>query len=270
MKRFGFGFGFNSLKNLDPNTIEFITQWGITDPVQINALNRLVLNYKGIGNLNSSVDLWIVSNAIIPIAGGSASSHRGNLKDPRDLDASFRLAFSGGWTHNANGITGNGVNSYANTFLNPNTVFAASNSRYGIYIRTNVNELKYDLGISVGVNELMISSRYSDLFYANLGNIAAYGTVSNTDSRGFYSLIRRDSTNTLGFKNGGLVLTHAETEARPNQTVYLGAVNAGGPALAFASKNYAFAVFGQALSDANALLEYQIIQQYQTDLSRAV
>jgi hypothetical protein len=266
----GIGLPFIKASGLDPATSAFITAFGITEPTQINALNRLVLNYKGQGNLNSSVDLWTNSDAIYPIVGGSASQHTGNLKDPRNLDAAFRLAFSGGWTHNSNGMTGNGINSFANTFLNPNTAFSNANSRYGIYVRTNVNEVKYDLGISVGVNELMIATRYSDLFYANLGSNTAYGTVSNTDSRGFFSLIRRDSTNTLGFKNGVNVITHAETEVRPNQTAYIGAVNAGGVALAFASKNYAFAVFGKSFNDANSLLEYQIIQQFQTDLGRNI
>ena len=51
--------------------------------------------------------------ALYPFVGGTATSHKFNLKDPRDLDAAFRLQFNGGWTHNSNGVTPNGTNGYA-------------------------------------------------------------------------------------------------------------------------------------------------------------
>jgi hypothetical protein len=270
--RIGIGIGLQFIKasGLDPATSAFITAFGITDPTQINAINRLVLNYKGQGNLNSSVDLWTNSDAIYPIVGGSASQHTGNLKDPRNLDAAFRLAFSGGWTHDTNGMTGNGVNTFANTFFNSLNNFTTSNSRSFIYSRTNVNETKYDIGAISGSNETAVTTRFIGNFFVNLGSNAAYGLIANADSRGLFGFIRRDASNTLGFKNGINVITHAETEVRPNQNLYLGGINNGGTAAAFSSRNYSFAVFGQAISDTNALLEYQIIQQFQTDLGRNV
>jgi hypothetical protein len=255
---------------IDANAAAFIAAAGITDPTQKAAINRLVLNYKGIGDINTSVDLWSITNAIYPIVGGSATQHKFNLKNPLDTDAAFRLAFSGGWTHSANGMLGNGTNTFANTFLNALNNFSSENFRAGIYITTNVNESKFDIGVSSGANELMISARLSNLLHINMGSTSSYGVFSNTDSRGNYSLIRRDSTNSLGFKNGAILITHAETEVRPNFNIYIGALNAAGTASVFASKNYAFSVFGQGLSNANALIEYNIIQAFQTDLGRAV
>jgi hypothetical protein len=55
--------------------------------------------------------------AIYPFVGGTATSHKYNLKDPRDLDAAYRIAFNGGWTHNSNGITGDGTTGYAYTYV---------------------------------------------------------------------------------------------------------------------------------------------------------
>ena len=266
----GIGLKFGGAVTLDPATTAFITAARITDPTQINAINRLVLNYKGQGNLNTSVDLWTNSLAIYPMVGGTATTHMYNLKNPVDSNAAFRLSFSGGWTHNSNGITGNGTNTFANTFLNPNTGLSSGSGRIGVYSRTNLNEVRYDMGCAAGGSELITITRGADLFYSNYGSNASYGTSANTDSRGFFITNRLGGTNTTGYKNGSLVITHAETESRPNFSIYIGALNNGGVAASFAAKNYAFSVIGQGLSDANSLLEYQIIQQFQQDLNRQV
>ena len=268
----GLGIG-NSITGsvLDPATSAFITATGITDATIINAVNRLVLNYKGQGNLNSSLDLWTNSLAIYPIVGGSASSHMYNLKDPRNLDAAFRLAFSGGWTHDSNGMIGNGINTFINTFIQANTNLTAASGRIGIYSRSNVNEFRYDMGATTaGGTELMIISRGSNTFYSNYGLNSSYGTITNTDSRGLFVTNRNGAVNTTGYKNGNLVITHSETGSLPNFNIYIGALNNFGTAVNYATKNYSFAVIGNGLSDANSLLEFQIIQQFQTDLGRAV
>ena len=97
-----FGSGF------DPDAQAFITAAAITDSTQQNAINTLVIALKG-------YSIWTKMKAIYPIVGGVASSHKYNLKDPRDLDAAFRLTFTVGWTHSANGMTPSVA--YANTFL---------------------------------------------------------------------------------------------------------------------------------------------------------
>ena len=57
-------------------------------------------------------------DAVYPFLGGTSSSCKWNLKDPRNLDAAFRLTFSGGWTFSSTGALPNGVNAYANTYWN--------------------------------------------------------------------------------------------------------------------------------------------------------
>jgi hypothetical protein len=107
----------------DPNALAFIAATGITDNTQKSAINSLVLSLKG-------YSIWDKLNVIYPFVGGTATTHKFNLKDPRDLDAAYRLSFSGGWTHNSNGITGNGTNAYASI---SNTI---ANTSYGAYTRT--------------------------------------------------------------------------------------------------------------------------------------
>jgi hypothetical protein len=99
----------------DPNAQAFLNAAVITDVTQANAVNSLVIGLKADG-------LWNNMRALYPIVGGTASTHKWNLKDPRDLDVAYRLQFNGGFTHNANGFNGNGVDGFANTYINNITI----------------------------------------------------------------------------------------------------------------------------------------------------
>jgi hypothetical protein len=116
---------------VDPDAQAFITAAAITDTTQQAAIDNLVIGLK-------ADSLWINMKAIYPFVGGTASAHKYNLKDPRDLDAAYRLSFSGGWTHNANGITGNGVNTYAQTYNNSASSLGAYSRVSGIFLGFDV------------------------------------------------------------------------------------------------------------------------------------
>jgi hypothetical protein len=111
---------------IDPDAQAFITAAGISNSTQQSAINSLVVSLKG-------YSIWNKLDVIYPFVGGTATTHKFNLKDPRDLDAAFRIQFSGGWTHNANGITGNGTNALANTFFIPSN---PEMNLLGVYART--------------------------------------------------------------------------------------------------------------------------------------
>ena len=168
---------------LDPDASAFINAAGITDPTITTAVDTLVTDLKGYG-------IWTKLKAIYPFVGGTATTHKFNLKDPRDLDAAFRLLFSGGWTHSANGIQSNGTNTFANTFYVPNTECDSQNNSVSIYIRNNVNQAAYDMSATNdsggGTNPFGLTSRYSPTnlsYYLNgVTNISA--TIG--DSTGFW------------------------------------------------------------------------------------
>jgi hypothetical protein len=95
---------------LDPDAEAFLLAAGITDATITSAIDNLVLSLK-------ADSIWTKMTALYPFVGGTASTHKFNLKDPRDLDAAFRLTFVGSPTHDANGMQGNGSSQYANTHL---------------------------------------------------------------------------------------------------------------------------------------------------------
>ena len=123
-----------------PNTIDqdstnFIIAAGISDSVQTSAIETLVSDLKTYG-------LWTKMKAIYPFVGGSANSHKFNLKDPRNLDGAYRLVFNGGWTHTSNGAKPNGTTGYAETYLN-NNILGLNDISFGVYFGED-NTISYD------------------------------------------------------------------------------------------------------------------------------
>ena len=249
----------------DPDAQAFITAAGITDNTQKTAINTLVLDMKGFG-------IWTKMKAIYPFVGGTATTHKWNLKDPQDTNAAFRLVFFGGMTHSANGIQGNGTNSYANTFLNTSAM--TDNNHMSIYIRTNVDEVKEDIGNFSGFTAgFGIDSRISNIAYYTNHSTAGgtYVSFVNSDSRGLHINTRNSNSNHKGFLNGILKGTNtAVGTTSVNFDIYVGARNNSGGAQIFSSKQFAFASIGDGLTDTEAGNFYTAVQAYQTTLGRQV
>lgn len=248
----------------DADAQAFITATGISG-TNASAINTLVIDLK-------AASIWTKMKAIYPIVGGTATAHKFNLKNPLDTDAAFRLVFNGGWTHSANGVLPNGTNAYANTFFNPSAI--TNNNHISIYIRTNINEAKEDIGVfSAPVAAFGIESRVTNVAYY-LNHSSGGGTFisfANTDSRGFHVNTRNSSSNQKGFLNGILKGTNIVVGTTPiSLNIYIGCRNNGGVATLYSSKQYAFASMGDGLTDAEALSFRTAVQTYQTTLARQV
>lgn len=267
--------------SLDPAAQAFITAAGITDATQINAINNLVLNLKGRGIVNNSVDLWSDRLAVYPFVGGSATSHKFNLKDPQDTNGAFRLVFAGGWIHNSTGITPNGTNAYADTNFNPSAQsLELTNAGLYVYQRAapDVGTTRSKMGAEVGS---VVDSIH--LLWGTAGT-AERGIVGAASSAEYTPLPAESSAGIVGstmvtvsgdryakyYANGVQRGTSAlQNGAMPNYNIYIGAVNRAGSALNFFNKEMAFASIGRGASSANALLYHQVVVAFQTELSRA-
>jgi hypothetical protein len=188
---------------VDANAQAFITAAGITDPTQQSAIDNLVIGLKADG-------IWTNMTAIYPLVGGTATTHKYNLKDPRDLDAAYRLAFNGGWTHDANGITGNGVNTYADTF-------SFSSKTIGIYSRVNGKFLGQTATFED--NDGFFSNYVGFEMYGNqLVSVNNFISISGAPFTKMYTVVDSGSSNANSLKvyrNGVDTLTPSPAGATP-------------------------------------------------------
>ena len=251
----------------DADAQAFITAVAITDPTQQTAINNLVVGMKADG-------IWTKMKAIYPFVGGTASTHKWNLKDPRDLDAAFRLVFNGGWTHSSNGATPNGTNGYADTKLAPSSSLSTTSAHFTTYLRTNSTGATCDIGSFLSNARMILYSRYpSSETYATISNSGYPIGVpfSTTDSTGFWQTIRENNTNTKIFQNTIKKADGAVAfSTLPNVPFYIGAVNNTSVASLFSNRQTSFSTIGNGLTDTEAANLYTRVQAFQTSLSRQV
>jgi hypothetical protein len=242
----------------DADAQAFITAAGITDATQQSAINTLVVDLKTYG-------IWTKMKAIYPFVGGTASAHKFNLKDPRDMDAAFRLVFSGGWTHSSSGAKVNGINAYANTYFNLNN-FTSTNAGASVY-RNAMTNGGSDIATYAGSNTSIFYNAWS----SNLQTVAAFsnnGTLNYADTSGLglYTTNALSGT-TKGYRNGVVKLTNTTQGAPPNVNSQIGRNTYG---VEYADSRYGFAAYHDGLTDTEAANLYTAVQAYQTTLSRNV
>lgn len=260
----------------DADAQAFITAASITDSTQQSAVNQLVLDLK-------SYSLWSKMLGIYPMVGGSASSHKWNLKDPRDLDAAYRLSFGGGWTHGSTGAAPNGTNAYGSTFWAMDDISLATrvnNFHMSYYSRTEIptgngwvmgrgqtatGDPLYGIALKrTGTNARIFDS----------GNLSVNGRVSDTitDGRGFYIGARSSTTSAKLYKDGSTALNNTATVTHNTSYigygVALGALWSATPY--YQSNECAFSSFGESLSDTEASNLNTAVQAFNTTLSRNV
>lgn len=249
---------------IDSDAQAFITAAAITDSTQQSAINTLVTDLKGYG-------LWTKMKAIYPFVGGTATSHKFNLKDPRDLDDAYRLTFSGGWTHTSAGALSNGVNSYADTKLVPSSTLSLNNTHISSYIRDFSASYA---GVLLGTNKtsrLWIAPSFSAIYGIFQINNANITFNSRSGNGGLWLGSRTTSTNEKAFNNGSLHLNiTANSTALDDGKIYIAARNDGSIATNYFLGTTAFASIGDGLTDTDATNLYTAVQAYQTTLNRQV
>jgi hypothetical protein len=247
----------------DADAQAFITAASITDPTQQSAVNDLVVGLK-------ADNLWTKMKAVYPFVGGSASTHKWNLKDPRDLDAAYRLTFSGGLTHNANGVTFS-TNGYARSYYNL-TAGNLYNRAYSEYVRlvTNNNSTGWTGvfdGINVFGNQLAIVS-------GNLNYAAGLNNLNGLDGPILYGLQTSSvtsGTNASKYYSTDVSITSITANATPTSgEFYLGALNSGGSAILYCNKNISFSSISDSLTQTDVTNLNNLVQTFQTALSRNV
>lgn len=257
----------------DSDAQAFIVAAGINNFTQKKAVNELVISLKANG-------LWTKLDAIYPFVGGTATSHKFNLKNPSDSNAAFRLVFNGTITHSSDGITPNGVNGYANTFYTPSANMTLDKGMLAIYSRTNIDLAG---GFDMGSNGT--ANNYLNIVPRGSGNMVSDFNSNNADanrmivsvpnSQGLFQSSRKSTTNGTLYKNGVILKNETNIVSTTLNTfsLYISARNNNGsPGVgSFSSRNLSFAAIGSQLwNDTDAANFYTIVQAFQTTLGRQV
>ena len=249
-------------KGADTDALAFITAANITDTTQKSAINQLVSDLK-------SANIWSKMKAIYPFVGGTAETHRWNLKNTN----SFKIDWYGATTHDSNGITGNG-SSYGNTNLIPSVSLTNNSLNISVFTRTASSASETQIGCS--------TSSYLPIIGLSTYNIAGQAFFDGydfTDHRiisaslpngvGFYQGNILTSTNQKLYKNNSIIAstTIAQTLSQPTvQPLYILARNDSGTASNYSQRNLSFASIGDGLTDSEATAFYNAVLAFQVNL----
>jgi hypothetical protein len=267
---------FNKINEYFDYDIEnFILSAQITNLTQQSAITTLITSLKNNG-------LWDKFYTIYPFIGGTATSHKFNLKDARDLDSAYRLSFlGGGWIHNSNGITPNGSTSYANTFIRPSTIFNTTDLNHLSYYSKTDSAVGFEYTMGVATTGLsthgLIIRRDTNLafFASDYGTGVTYRAASNTNStngQGFF-IGTQQGTSIKLYRNTTVLSSNTSLTLNTSPAsdyMSIGGINVNGTTQNFTNKTAAFASIGKKLTDSEVTTFYNIVQAYQTTLGRQV
>jgi hypothetical protein len=263
---------------LDPDTVAFITATGIESQTITNAINTFVTNLK----LNG---FWDKLNVIYPFVGGTAESHKYNLKDPRDLDAAYRITFSGSYEHSVqNGLVpvpiGGLYNASGDTHYG-NIGGINNNFSLGFWTKSNFIETsavdKWTFGVAgttpVGSGPYALKiNQFSDIATTRFGSgEAVFRTPGDVPITGLVIGSRTSGTNQKVYLNGQLkdTDTNLNQQGSPFRNIHFGlpAPPSGDP-LQYSGLNCIYAHIGAGLSDSEVSLLYTFVNTLQTSLDR--
>jgi hypothetical protein len=217
--------------------------------------------------------LYSLIDAMYPVVGGVADSHKLNAKNPIDSDGAYRLTFTTGWSHSASGMATDGAaTTYANTHYDANGIVSGTADQHVSIYSTVGGGDRQDIGSTIAVPAVTEVGIYVNFptngFAASVKAAAApYRTYTQPTDAGIgYYIATSTGINVLGTKNGDLVIDASQTPAFTNKTHYIG--NSNGNLLVGLSSNYIFATIGRQLSSAQMTTLSTIINTFQTSLGR--
>ena len=264
--------GGSSGGGTDVDAQAFITAASLTDSTQISAVNTLVTGLKSAG-------IWSKMTALYPLIGGNATAHSYNLSNP----SQYRINWYGGWTHNSNGITGNGTNSNGFIELRASNLYSSyqNSLSMGVSVRNNTNN-----GADISAQQngswvgLELWSKASDAIYHSNFDTFFNGIQSISTSVGITISNRIGNTKYI-IKNGNVINTSVSPTDNTNSgnqlLVAIGGANrtitglSGVTALPYTSdKNYDTIFIGHSMNNSEMNSLTQLIDAFNTTLGRKV
>ena len=245
------------------SSLPFLNAAQITDGQQKYAIYTLVSDLQSYG-------VWDKMQAIYPFVGGSANSHKFNLKNPLDTDVAFRLTFSGSWIHSSTGAKPDGSTAWGSTKYVPSVNSTANSFHMTYYSRTLVSETKRDFGARDNTGQTEIAISYGGNSYFDPNNNDNSTLTFSSNSQGFFLASRTGSLGIFGQRNA-TQQQGSQAEYRQNQAIYMATSNyQNAPFGGYSTKEVAFASLGLGLTLTEAANLYTAVQRFQTTLGRQV
>ncbi len=241
----------------------FISEAAITDPGQQSAIRALTSSLFSSG-------IWPKLRALWPMVGVTIRAHSRNLKDPYDTDAAHRLTFPNGATFGPLGTDFNGTNQYANTHLIVDNISNAGLAYYHTEPATTYNDVcmgSYPGGSGSDFYMQIYNGGSNSVFTAGGNTYAIFAT-------GPIGLLQGNSDGGVQLYRNGALLA-AQGGGFMNSTILpvaIGGMMNGseGNVTNFVNANCALASINFAFTAADVTAFYNMVQQYQTALGRAV
>lgn len=250
----------------------------INSDVTLSGNDRLYAHFLVGRNINDN--LWTKNKAVYGMLGGTAATHKWNWKDMRNLDAAFRILFSGTWTHSSLGSKPAGNNmSFADTFLVPSSNLTLNNVHLSLYSRDNGSNNSIDIGARIGSSPVLYLEMGvytnavggTDIRMYSQSNI---NTTASNNGRGYFISTRISNSNVSVYKNGNKLAENLNlsTSGQPTNSIFLGGVHSGTGAISVnpSSLQISFSSIGDGLTEQEAAIMSNIISFAQGILNRKV
>ena len=270
----------------DADAFNFVETAGISDETQAAAINTLVLGLK-------SNNLWTKMQVIYPFVGGTAYSHKFNLKDPRDLDAAFRIQFFGAVTHNNLGVSSSAAG-YGDTRFSPLNNFADISSSIhatiymsaGLangsiftdqapqwnyaYITLDISPVRIGEESSTGVYAAI--SAYSTTGYSNIIQTNAAAASTGLNRTGLWAATRTSNTLATAYRRSSVqnfTITSTNAFVTPSQNNTMRLFRSYQQNGATAGGLFTFASLGTGLQTSEIDTLYTLVTAFNTTLGRS-
>ena len=267
--------------NLAPVTVDvdafrFIDIANITNPTQAAAISSLVIGLK-------ATNLWNKMQVIYPFVGGTAFSHKFNLKNPIPTNAAFQATFNGALIHNAYGVGSGSIGAgYIETsFLDTRDfVNISSSAHVSIYGTVGNGAIGFMQPIWNHANGAFNNDggiNFQPSNFQTYGSVARiFGnsnmTVSTTTGLGMNIISRDSATSNAFYYKTPSVDFNSTSAAAFSKAGDSGNIKFLGGTFTNTTTMLAlgFASIGTGLSSTDAANLYTLVQAYQTTLGRQV
>jgi len=267
--RFGLGKNLGLITDFD--AAAFVEATGISGQAQLTAINNLVIGLK-------ANNLWNKMQLIYPFVGGTAYTHKFNLKNTN----TFTATFNGALIHNSYGVGSGSIgNGYIDSnFLDTRDFANISSSAHVSIYGTVSNGVTGQIHGFSNIEPTTFNSNGGIIFQPNNylygGAIRIFGngnlSVSTSNGLGLNIITRTTSTANAFYYNTSTTSYSNTATAAFSRAGTLGTLKFLGSYYGNTTAMLAlgFATIGEGLSSTDAQNLYTVVQAYQTTLGRNV